>query len=240
MTRLTPSLDTRRQLSSFDPGKRPRRPRRVPAVVAATAGAILLLAGGGTLAGAAIQARSGGYFATAEHHFATTTAALKTDEIAVGSEAAQPGDPDPDVGELARVRIIIRPADPRTRLFVGIGPKSQVEGYLRGTAHDVFAGARLNPFAAAFQRHPGAAAAAAPGSRPFWVATSAGAGERVLSWNKTHGAWSAVVMRMDGAPGLDVRASIGLRFGFLTPAGAGLLVTGSLAIAYVIFTRRRV
>jgi hypothetical protein len=63
--------------------------------------------------------------------------------------------------------------------------------------------------------------------------------DRALYWNKTHGAWSVVVMRMDGLPGLDVRASIGLRFGFLTSAGAGLLALGALAIAYVPYARRR-
>ncbi|MFB4297702.1 hypothetical protein [Actinomadura sp. NTSP31] len=236
---MTPLLNTGRDTSPPDPVARKPRQRRTRTVVAATAGAALLLTGGGATAGAAMQAGSGGYFSTAEHRFATPTAALKTDEIEVGSSTARPDDPDPDVGELARVRIVVRPAEPRARLFVGIGPKDQVEAYLRGTAHDVFAGADLKPFHADFERRPGAAAATAPGSQTFWVATSAGSGDRVLSWNKTHGAWSLVVMRMDGSPALDVRASIGLRFGFLAPAGIGLLLIGALAIAYIPFTRRR-
>lgn len=234
---MSAPFTTDRRPSPPDPGRRRLRPWRARAAV--VAGAVLLVAGGGAVVGAATQARSGGYFSTAEHRFATPTAALKTDEIEVGSGTARPGDPDPDVGELARVRILVRPADPRTRLFVGVGPKDKVEDYLRGTAHDAFAGADLKPFGAAFHRLPGDAGAAAPGAQPFWAATSAGTGDRALYWNKTHGAWSVVVMRMDGLPGLDVRASIGLRFGFLTSAGAGLLAIGALAIAYVPYARRR-
>ncbi|WP_165494948.1 hypothetical protein [Actinomadura roseirufa] len=119
---------------------------------------------------------------------------------------------------------------------MGIGPKSRVEQYLRNVAHDQFTSARLHPFTASFRRTPGAATA--PAAQPFWVATSEGKGTRTLNWNKTHGAWSAVVLRQDGRPGLDVHASIGLRFGFLLPAGLGLLVIGTAVITYPAITRR--
>jgi hypothetical protein len=102
------------------------------------------------------------------------------------------------------------------------------------TGHDAYAyehgpGERHpRPARVRFQQHAGAAR---PGRRHFWAATSTGAGDRVLTWDKTHGAWSLVVMREDGSPHLDVRASIGLRFGFLMPLGIGLLAGGVLALA---------
>jgi hypothetical protein len=195
-------------------------------------GVLVLLAGGGVAAAAWLQADSGGYFATSEHRFTTSTAALKTDEIEVGSKTAHATDPNPDVGELANVRIVLHGANPQARYFVGVGPKDKVEAFLKGTSYDEFATAELSPFHAVFDRKPGAAKAPSPGTQSFWVASSTGAGTQTLNWNKTHGPWSVVVMRVDGAPGVDVSASIGLRFGFLLPTGIGGLVVGALLLVF--------
>ncbi|GAA3683506.1 hypothetical protein GCM10022224_055100 [Nonomuraea antimicrobica] len=52
------------------------------------------------------------------------------------------------------------------------------------------------------------------------AAASAGSGVRELEWDKpTYGAWPIVVMRLDDSPGVGISASVGLRFGFLLPAG---------------------
>ena len=177
---------------------KPRRRRRY--LVAAVAGAFLLLAGAGLGAAGGVQAAEGGYFSTSYHRFSTPTAALKSDEIEVGSDRAHAADPNPDLGEVARVRILVRPADPSVPVFVGIGPKAQVESYLRGTAYDDFTSAELRPFRPRFERIPGAAQAPSPNGRPFWVAASQGTGTRTLTWDKTHGAWSVAVMRLDGRP----------------------------------------
>ncbi|MGK5552789.1 hypothetical protein ACSNOI_14350 [Actinomadura kijaniata] len=197
----------------------------------------LLLAGSGSAVAAAAQAGSGGWFATPEYRFATPTAALKTDEIQVGADEAHAADPRPDVGEVARVRITVRPAA-GVPVFVGVGPRTEVEEYLRGGAHEEFVSARLRPFRATFRKAAGAPRLPAPAGRGFWVATSAGPGMRVLEWDKTSGAWSVVVMRLDGGPGVDVRTSIGLRFGFLLPAGAGALAAGTLLLVLALRPRR--
>jgi len=213
-----------------------RRRRRLAAAVAA---AFLLLAGAGLGAAGGVQAAEGGYFSTSYHRFSTTTAALKSDEIEVGSDRAHAADPNPDLGEVARVRIVVRPADPSLPVFAGIGPKAQVDSYLRGTAHDDFRSAELRPFHPRFERIPGAARAPSPTGRPFWVATSQGTGTRTLTWDKTHGAWSVVVMRLDGRPGVDVTASIALRFGFLLPGAVGALLAATVLLAYALTARRR-
>ncbi|MFI0371186.1 hypothetical protein ACH35V_25265 [Actinomadura sp. 1N219] len=208
-------------------------------VVALTAGP-LLLTGAGLAAGAALQAESGGSFATSEQRFGTSAVALKTDEIEVGAETARAGNPMPDVGELAEVKIVVRPADPGVPLFVGVGPKAEVERYLRGVSRDEFVSARLSPFKPVFQRLPGADTAAAPPSQQrFWVVSSAGTGTRTVTWDKTGGAWSVVVMRMDGRSGVDAHASIGLRFGFLLPGAVVALAAGTVPLAWALVARRR-
>ncbi|TMQ90638.1 hypothetical protein ETD83_34565 [Actinomadura soli] len=210
------------------------------ALVVALAAGPLLLTGAGLAAGAALQAESGGSFATPERRFGTSAVALKTDEIEVGSETARAGNPMPDVGELAEVKIVVRPADPRVPLFVGIGPKAEVENYLRGVARDEFVSARLSPFEPVFHRLPGADRAAVPPSRQrFWVASSEGPGTRTLTWDKTGGAWSVVVMRMDGRSGVEAHASIGLRFGFLLPGAIVALAAGTVPLVWALVARRR-
>ncbi|MFI9560959.1 hypothetical protein [Nonomuraea endophytica] len=203
-------------------------------IIRLTLAALLLLAGGTATVLGVDQERLGGYYGSDEQRFTSTTATLKTDEIYVGEVDARPGDPMPDAGEWARVRIVVRNHDPGTRLFIGIGPKDRVEDYLRGTAYDDFAGARLEPFSATFRRVAGQGTPAVPEKQTFWVAT----GTNALEWDKTKGAWSFVVMRADGGSGLDVSAWIGLRFGFLLPAGIVLLIVSGLLFAWPLLSRR--
>jgi hypothetical protein len=101
-----------------------------------------------------------------------------------------------------------------------------VDAYLRGIAHDRMANFDLEPFTVRFNRVPGGPAPS-PAAQPFWVATASGPGPQTLLWNKERGAWSAVVMNADGSPGVDVRADVGLRFGFLLPTGLTLLLAAA-------------
>ncbi|WP_433338754.1 hypothetical protein [Spirillospora sp. CA-294931] len=213
------------------------RSRRVR-ITAAVASVPPLLAGAGLTVGAGLQAGEGGYFGSGEHRFASSTAVLKTDEIQVGETTARADDPMPDLGEVARVKIVLAPSDPSVPVFVGIGPKDQVERYLRGVAHDRFVSAELKPFRASFERVAGAAPSA-PAAQGFWGASSAGTGTRTLTWDKTKGPWSVAVVRLDGRPGLDVRAWVGLRFGFLLPAGLAALAAGAVLLLVAAWPTRR-
>jgi hypothetical protein len=201
--------------------------RRARALVAVPA-ALLALAGLATLGAHAVQQGEGGYFTTSTEHFSTPTSALVTDEILV--EAGRPGDSPADVGDLAEVRIRATSTEPGTALFVGIAPKAEVDAYLRTVAHDRMASFELDPFAVRFDRSPGGPAPT-PAARPGWVAMTSGQGTRTLLWDKANGAWSAVVMNADGSPGVEVRADIGLRFGFLLPLGIALLTAALLLAA---------
>jgi len=201
-------------------------PRRTARALVPALGALLALAGLAAIGAHVAQEAEGGWFTSSTERFSTPTSALVTDEILV--EAGRPGDPPTDLGELAEVRIRANPAEPGRAVFVGIGPKAEVDAYLRGVAHDRMASFDLEPFAVRFDRVPGGPAPS-PAAQPFWVATASGPGPQTLLWDKTRGAWSAVVMNTDGTPGVDVRADVGLRFGFLLPVGVILLLAAAMA-----------
>jgi hypothetical protein len=202
--------------------------RRAGRVIVTVLAAVLTLAGLAALGAHAAQEAEGGYFTTSTEMFSTPTSALVTDEILV--EAGRPGDSPTDVGDLGEVRIRATPTEPGRALFVGIGPKAEVEAYLRGVAHDRMASFDLDPFAVRFDRVPGGPGPV-PAAQPFWVATASGPGTQALHWSKERGAWSAVVMNADGSPGVEVGADVGLRFGFLLPLGLALLAAGLLLTA---------
>ena len=215
----------------------PRRRRLGRTVLAGLAATALVLVGSGGLVLGALQADEGGYFTSPQQPLSTPTAALVTDEILV--ESGRPGDPSLDVGDLSqvRVRVTAGPSD----LFVGIGPKADVEAYLSGTTHDRMVGFDLDPFSVHYARRAGPSATP-PAGQDFWVATASGSGTQELIWDKSRGPWSAVVMNADGSPGVDLRADVGLRFGFLVPGGAALLGAGLLLVAALlrpVLARRR-
>lgn len=217
----------------------PRRPSRGWSILALVAAIVLLLIGLGAGGGALLQASEGGHFGTKEYRFTSQTSTLKTDEIEVGSSSARPDDPDMDIGELAEVRIKVRSVDPNAWLFIGIGPKQDVEDFLRGTAYDEFTGAQLDPFRADFRRVSGSQQPADPSAESFWVASATGTGTQKIAWDKSQGAWSFVVMRLDGGAdaGVDVHGSVGLRFGFLPVVSVAFLVAGAALLAGVIAHR---
>jgi hypothetical protein len=199
--------------------------------------ALVLAAGAGSLTASIAQADGGGYFTTPTGSFHSATPVLLTDEVELST--GRPADPEPDVGELGRVRVHVTSSDPAAHLFVGIGDRDAVRAYLAGTARDEFAGAGNNPFQATFTRVPGALTAAAPAAQPVWVARAGGGADTTLEWDKTAGPWSLIVANADGSPGLDVRADLGLRFGFLIPLGVGLLALGGLLLAVTLVRSRQ-
>lgn len=159
------------------------------------------------------------------------TGSLRSDAVAVVTreidvERRVPADPDPDLGELVRVRIRAYDRSAGRELFIGIGPRAEVTRYLEGVTHDEMASYSEDPFAVQFARHTGGRHPEPPIGQTFWVATAVGSPSAELQWDKTKGEWMAVVMHTDGQPGADLDADVGLRFAFLVPAGAVALAAG--------------
>jgi hypothetical protein len=169
-------------------------------VLAVIAGTMVLLVGLGALAGAIAalvfdqtQRDAGGYLTTGTRTFATGTYALTSQPVRTHGWS----------GILGTVRIRVSSAAP---VFVGIGPRGDVDRYLTGVGRAVAttgdAGARD------FRTVPGGAPATRPGAQDFWVAATSGAGTRTLTWPATGGSWRLVVMNSDGGSG--VRAGLAL------------------------------
>jgi len=114
-------------------------------------------------------------------------------------------------------------------VFVGIGPSSDVDRYLRGVSYskipDLSREDGRNLPATA-----GGAPAAAPASQPFWVASSEGEGTQSIDWPVANGTWSVVIMNADASQGLDFRGDVGAEAPVLRPIYVGLFVAGNVLL----------
>lgn len=212
------------------PALRTRRSRRARHVVGILAILSLVLATVSWLAVLALRP-SGGYLTSPTATFRTSTAALTTDEIEVTDTEARAGNPSPDLGEYATVRIRAASLEQDESLFIGVGPKAQVEAYLSSSEHESFVWASLDPLRATFAHHPGTQAPAVPAEQNFWVASSLGAGTQTIEWNKGPGAWTLVVMHPDGRSGVGATMDVGLRFGQLAPLAIVAALVGAVSSA---------
>lgn len=185
-----------------------------------------LVAMGSWLAALALRPTEG-YLTTPVATFHTASTALTTDEIDVTDSEARAGNPSPDLGEYATVRIRAASTDPDQPLFIGVWPKGQVEAYLASSEHESFVRAELDPLRATFAHHAGTSTPAPPGDQNFWVASSAGTGTQTIAWDKGPGAWTLVVMHPEGLQGVGATLDAGLRFGQLVPVAVGATVLGA-------------
>lgn len=197
-------------------------------VVAVVIGSLLtlvsvgLLGAGGTALWADLSHRdAAGYVTSDVHSFSTEGSALVTDPIELG---------DPGVGwlysevVLGEVRLRVRPTDPGSEIFVGIGRTRDVDRYLAGVSKTVI----QDVWTDALETTGGGAAGSPPGSQDFWVASTNGPGARTLRWDPANGSWTVVVMNVDGTPGIDVRTDVGAEMPTLMPIAIGSLAFGVL------------
>ena len=180
--------------------------------------------GGGALVWAhETQRDSDGYFTTSAERFRTPTFALTSDEVDLGAEGnAGWGS---DIGDLATVRVRATNAGPRP-VFVGIGPRRDVEAYLARVPHDQVSDVEFDPFRAQYELQPGTLAPTPPGRQSFWVARAQGTGTQTLEWDLQGGNWAVVVMNADGSRGVDADVALGVKVDILFPLGIGLLIGG--------------
>jgi hypothetical protein len=226
-------------MTSTDTAESPSSAARPPVarIVLTVLGVVLVLVGlvlgavGAVLVWAhATQRDDDGFYTSDTGRLETVTAAIISDEIDLGAGPERQGTRF-DLGDLATVRITV---DPRGEgaAFVGIGPEDDVERFLDDVAHAEITDIDFDPFRATYRFDEGAAAAEPPDSQTFWVATAAGSGVQTLEWELESGQWAVVVMNADGAPGLAVDASVGVKASWILPAGIGLLAGGGvLAVA---------
>jgi hypothetical protein len=208
-------------------------------VVAVVVGALLLvtstglLVGGVGLAVADTTQREDGYLSTPTTDLTTSRYALVTGSITLDVA----GDEWLVDDVLGDARLQVTPTDPAVTVFLGVARTGDAARYLAGVGHR-----RIDDLGSDGGRVEGVdvvggAPTAAPGAVTIWVAQAQGTGTQTLDWTPSDGDWTVVVMRADGAAGVDVEARAGVTvpglpwlWGGLLIAGAVLLVAGALLV----------
>ncbi|SFI76699.1 protein of unknown function [Amycolatopsis sacchari] len=192
-------------------------------VVSVVAGAVLaltamgLLTGGAALLWADRTGRDADGYLSASNTFTTGTYALIT----------EPSGPVPFTAAVGDVRVRVAAADPASAVFVGVAPAGQVRDYLAGVNYVTLRGLSGRDTTV----HNGSAPAVPPQDTRIWTARASGTGTQTVRLPATGGDWTLVVMNLNGAPGLAVRAEIGATAPGLGWIATGVLVTGAVLLA---------
>jgi hypothetical protein len=128
-----------------------------------------------------------------------------------------------------RLRITAIPAGAGHQLFLGIGPASAVDHYLRGASYDVATNVSVAPFHLTLARHLGTATPAPPASQSFWVAKASGS-HPTLTWMVTSGSYRVVAMNTDAAAPVAFAGGLDLTVPHSFAIGVGLLIGGIVII----------
>jgi hypothetical protein len=188
-----------------------------------------LLAGIGALAaiaGGALMALFGsnGTLDSGVQHVSTPTRALVSPAGSIqGTSGAQ------TVLGRVRLRVTATAAGAGQHLFLGIGPATAVDNYLRGASYDVATDVSVTPFRLTLARHRGTATPPPPGSQSFWVATASGS-HPALAWTVTSGSYRLVAMNTDAAAPVAFAGGLALTIPHSFAIGIGLLIGGIVLI----------
>ena len=128
-----------------------------------------------------------------------------------------------------RLRITATPAGAGHQLFLGIGPASAVDRYLRGASYDVATDVSVDPFHLTRARHLGTGTPAPPGSQSFCVAKASGT-HPTLAWTVTSGSYRVVAMNTDAAAPVAFAGGLDLTIPHAFGIGIGLLIGGIVLI----------
>jgi hypothetical protein len=188
---------------------------------------LAILAAGGAMTWAyATQRDDDGFFTTGRHRFETLTHAITSDEIDLGTDRGRRWF---NIGDLATVRIEAAPVG-NDAVFVGIGPRDDVEAYLRDVSRARVENVDFDPFAVTYEFEAGEATPEPPSEQGFWAAEVEGPGTQTLEWELESGRWVVVVMNADGSPGVSVEAAVGAKVDWLLPVGIGFLAGGAVLL----------
>ena len=200
---------------------------RIALVVVGTIAGLLalgLLAGGCALVAVdQTQRDDDGFVMSPTQDFSTPTYAIVSESADLDAEGAEWA-LDTFLGTV-RIR-----SESDRPVFVGIGPAGEVTRYLGGVERDVVDDLDSDGDPE-YARRSGGAPSAPPGNETFWVASTAGSGERTLEWEPEDGDWRAVVMNEDASRGVSAELSIGAELDSILWIGIGLLLAGALFAA---------
>ncbi|WP_261388264.1 DUF4389 domain-containing protein [Arthrobacter alpinus] len=228
------------QSKSPNPGNVHRS--RAGSVVALVLGTILAMLGVGGIAGgiasAVVASQQGpdGYFTSSAHGFSTASYALISPPADIGTDRIP--------FDLGSIRLAATSSAPGGQVFIGIGPKAQVESYLSGVHTTQITGIETSPFRVSYRDQPGTATPTAPAAQGFWTESASGPGTQQVTMDISGADVVMVVMNADASAGVSVKMQAGFHselFGTLTPAlliagilillvGAGLIALGAIGV----------
>ena len=151
---------------------------------------------------------------------------LRTASFALVSDPARVEGAGPD-WFLGQVRIRSESVRP---VFVGIGPRNDVDRYLDGVARSVVTGGVGVPGQERYRDRAGGAPATVPAEQGFWVESVVGSGEQVLDWPIENGEWRVVAMNADGTAGVSLDVSVGAELEPLLWLAIAAIAVGGLVV----------
>ncbi|MGA7229284.1 MAG: hypothetical protein WBZ45_13860 [Acidimicrobiia bacterium] len=127
-------------------------------------------------------------------------------------------------------------SDEGTALFMGVGPSEEVAAYLADVEYTEVTnveaiGAQVirigSSARASLIEHAGSSTPQPPAGLGFWTVSTQGEGPRNLDWEPESGAWTLVIMNVDGVSGVEISTSVGVDTPWIT---IGLVILGLMSL----------
>lgn len=168
------------------------------------------------------------------------TGTFSTEAFALTSPPARI-EPNGILSNLGTLQLNATSTTPDGKVFIGVGPKADVDRFLSGVHISEVTGVQTSPFRVSYHDIPGNIDATRPDRQNFWAVSASGPGTQQITLNPRGGDWVVVIMNSDAQAGItaDVQAAVkSPLFGAVTPAlwlggltlvliGAGLAAVGA-------------
>jgi hypothetical protein len=208
------------QTPSYDSAGAARTGRIIGGGILATVGAVVALGAGGVLA----LGGSDGTFGSGHRDVSSKTAALVSEPAKInGTQDVT------DVLGHPSVRISADSVRADRNVFVGVGPKAQVDRYLAGAPIDTVHDFSVEPWNLDKTAREGTARPRPPATQSFWVAKSAGS-TAALDWKVRDGNWRVVVMNADGSRGVKATGHFEAGLPYLSTAALATMLIGLMSL----------
>lgn len=199
-------------------------------------GAAILLAAGVILALIGLAPLAGGIAAASLHSQQASDGFLRSPSTSLSTGGYALTSPvltvETDVTEIPAALLSLQARVAQTGgadgIFIGLGPRDQVERYLDGVARSEVTAVRYSPDVVGYRNIAGDRAPSEPESEDFWIVSDAGPDRAQIETPAGGGEWMLVVMNRDAEPNVEVEAQVGVRSAVLLPVAMALLLFGAL------------
>ena len=188
--------------------------------ILATFGSVLALGGGGILA----IGGSDGKFSSGHRDVSTPTSALVSEVAKINGTAEVA-----DVLGHPKVKIAADSVRGDKNVFVGVGPKAQVDRYLAGASIDKVNDFEVDPWSLDKTRREGTTKPKPPSTQSFWVAKSSGS-SAAIDWKVRDGNYRVVVMNADGSRGVATQSQFEVEVPHLSTIALVMLIVGLVTV----------